>query len=107
MAFPSSVSASLNELKVLRDRLPALMTRDQRALGRRIDGVRRIGDERARRAALAEIADAVSAAERRIEQRRAQAPAPNYPPALPITERKADVLAAIRDHQVVIAAGET
>ena len=30
-----------------------------------------------------------------------------YPPELPLTERKDDILAAIRDHQVVIVAGET
>jgi len=30
-----------------------------------------------------------------------------YPPELPLTGRKDDILAAIRDHQVVIVAGET
>ncbi|MGA8851673.1 MAG: ATP-dependent RNA helicase HrpA [Aeromicrobium sp.] len=30
-----------------------------------------------------------------------------YDPALPITERQADIAAAIRDHQVVVVAGET
>jgi ATP-dependent helicase HrpA len=30
-----------------------------------------------------------------------------YPPELPVAERKDDILAAIRDHQVVIVAGET
>src|SRR5689334_4135033 len=30
-----------------------------------------------------------------------------YPPNLPITERKDEILAAVRDHQVVIVAGET
>ncbi|MFN8096826.1 MAG: ATP-dependent RNA helicase HrpA [Dermatophilaceae bacterium] len=31
----------------------------------------------------------------------------NYPEALPVVERRADILAAIRDHQVVVIAGET
>ena len=31
----------------------------------------------------------------------------NYPPELPVVERRADIAAAIRDHQVVIIAGET
>ena len=31
----------------------------------------------------------------------------HYPPELPVTERRADLLAAIRAHQVVIVAGET
>ncbi|MEO6121322.1 MAG: ATP-dependent RNA helicase HrpA [Acidimicrobiales bacterium] len=30
-----------------------------------------------------------------------------YPPGLPISERKNEILAAIRDHQVVVVAGET
>src|SRR5580692_3497041 len=30
-----------------------------------------------------------------------------YPPELPVSQRKDDIAAAIRDHQVVIIAGET
>src|SRR5438309_9537852 len=33
--------------------------------------------------------------------------APRYPAGLPVSEKKDDILAAIRDHQVVIVAGET
>ena len=43
---------------------------------------------------------------RRIELRRASVPEVRYPD-LPITARRDDILAAIRDHQVVIVAGET
>src|SRR5438552_6975230 len=45
--------------------------------------------------------------EARTEQRRAQLPKPTYPAGLPISDRKDDILAAVRDHQVVIVAGET
>ena len=31
----------------------------------------------------------------------------NFPDELPVSERRADIEAAIRDHQVVILAGET
>ena len=31
----------------------------------------------------------------------------SYPPALPVSARRDDIAAAIRDHQVVIVAGET
>jgi ATP-dependent helicase HrpA len=31
----------------------------------------------------------------------------SYPPALPVTQRREDIAAAIRDHQVVVVAGET
>jgi ATP-dependent helicase HrpA len=34
-------------------------------------------------------------------------PAVSYPAALPISQRKDDIAALIRDHQVVIVAGET
>src|SRR5262245_35821754 len=34
-------------------------------------------------------------------------PAIRYPAELPISQRKDDILAAIRDHQVVVVAGET
>ncbi|MFD0785588.1 ATP-dependent RNA helicase HrpA, partial [Micromonospora azadirachtae] len=39
--------------------------------------------------------------------RRAAVPAITYPAGLPVSERKDDLAAAIRDHQVVIVAGET
>ncbi|HYI62882.1 MAG TPA: ATP-dependent RNA helicase HrpA [Acidimicrobiales bacterium] len=38
---------------------------------------------------------------------RARPPVPTYPPELPITERRDELLAAIGGHQVVIVAGET
>src|SRR5215210_4442182 len=43
----------------------------------------------------------------RIARRRASVPAITYPPRLPVAERKDDLLAAIRDNQVVVVAGET
>src|SRR3954453_10291354 len=45
--------------------------------------------------------------EEQVAQRRARLPRPTFPAELPITDRKDDILAAIRDHQVVIVAGET
>ncbi|MDQ1540440.1 MAG: ATP-dependent helicase HrpA, partial [Actinomycetota bacterium] len=39
--------------------------------------------------------------------RRERVPAISYPPLLPIVEAKDEIAAAIRDHQVVIVAGET
>src|SRR3954469_23725241 len=45
--------------------------------------------------------------EEEVAQRRARLPVPTYPAGLPISDRKEDILAAIRDHQVVIVAGET
>jgi len=45
--------------------------------------------------------------ERRLARRRAAVPAIRYPEELPLTARRDDIAAAIRDHQVVIVAGET
>jgi ATP-dependent helicase HrpA len=42
-----------------------------------------------------------------IEQRRAGLPRPEFPPELPVTQRRADIARAIREHQVVIVCGET
>ncbi len=43
----------------------------------------------------------------RVARRQAAVPQIRYPPALPVSQRKDEIAAAIRDHQVVIVAGET
>lgn len=100
----SSVESPLVDL---RERLPELMLHDQRRLRRRIEGARKIRDPQALQAVTAEIVGDVEAAERRIEQRRGNVPKISYPEALPVSQRRDDLLAAIRDNQVVIVAGET
>ena len=42
-----------------------------------------------------------------IERRRALAPRPEFPPELPISERREEIAAAIAAHQVVVVCGET
>ncbi|WP_053205301.1 ATP-dependent RNA helicase HrpA [Jiangella muralis] len=91
----------------LRARLPELMLRDERRLARRLDGVRKVRDGEALTSALAEIAHEVDAAERRVARRQAAVPAVRYPQELPVSQRRDEIAAAIRDHQVVIVAGET
>ncbi|MEU0151942.1 ATP-dependent RNA helicase HrpA [Micromonospora fulviviridis] len=91
----------------LHRRLSVLMFRDQRRLQRRLDGVRKLRDPQRRESALAEIAADVARAEARLAARRAAVPTVTYPAQLPVSERKDDIAAAIRDHQVVIVAGET
>ncbi|AYY12237.1 ATP-dependent RNA helicase HrpA [Actinobacteria bacterium YIM 96077] len=91
----------------LRARLSELSLRDERRLRRRLDGTRRIKREDARAEALTEIASEVDAAEQRIASRVARRPRLVYPDELPVSQRKDDIAAAIRDNQVVIVAGET
>jgi ATP-dependent helicase HrpA len=103
-AMPTPLTAPT--LTELRARLPELMTRDAHRLGRRLDGARRLRGP----AALAElqrIAPEIEAAAERTARRQAAVPAVNYPAELPIAQRRDEIAAAIRDHQVVIVAGET
>src|SRR5829696_980395 len=81
-------------LAELRARLPELTLRDEYRLRRRLDAARRADGAAA---IAAEIAAEIDAAERRVE----------YPAELPITVRKDDIAAALRDSQVVVVAGET
>jgi ATP-dependent helicase HrpA len=101
---PPPVSPSSAEL---RRTLSTLLPGDERRLARRLDGTRRLRDDDARASALAEIAAEVAAAQQRLLARRASIPAITYPDELPVSRRRADIAAAIRDHQVVVVAGET
>ncbi|MBN6055374.1 ATP-dependent RNA helicase HrpA [Nonomuraea sp. RK-328] len=100
-------SALSSPLSDIQSRLPELMPRDQRRLRRRLDGARRVRSREARDKIAAEILADVERAEQRLARRREAVPAVSYPEALPVSQRKDDILAAIRDHQVVIIAGET
>ena len=94
-------------LSALQARLPELMLRDQHRLERRLAGVRRVRNPEARTKVLAEIDAAIAEAETRVALRRAAVPAIEYPEQLPVSQKKDEILEAIRDHQVVIVAGET
>ncbi|PXY27615.1 ATP-dependent RNA helicase HrpA [Prauserella muralis] len=88
----------------LRSRLPELMLRDAHRLRRRLDGARKA---RNAEQITARIAADVEAAEQRVRRRRESVPKITYPPELPVSQSRDDLAAAIRDHQVVIVAGET
>ncbi|MFJ5260480.1 ATP-dependent RNA helicase HrpA [Streptomyces sp. NPDC088387] len=94
-------------LGALAPRLTELSLRDAHRLGRRLEGARKIRKPEARDAVVAEIAAEVDKAAGRMAERRARVPAVSYPPQLPVSQKKDDIAAAIRDHQVVIVAGET
>ncbi len=83
------------------------MGRDERRLRRRIEGARKLRDP----ARLAHVATQLAAdlekAEARVQRRRQAVPAISYPAALPVSQKRDEIAAAIRDHQVVIVAGET
>ncbi|MEU1260067.1 ATP-dependent RNA helicase HrpA [Streptomyces chartreusis] len=91
----------------LAPRLNELSLRDAHRLGRRLEGALKIRKPEARAAVLAEIEAEVAKGEERIATRRTRLPAVTYPEQLPVSQKKDEIAAAIRDHQVVIVAGET
>ncbi|MET7270857.1 ATP-dependent RNA helicase HrpA [Streptomyces flaveolus] len=94
-------------LGALAPRLTELSLRDAHRLGRRLEGARKIRKPEARAAVLAEIEAEVAKAEQRIGERRARVPVVSYPEQLPVSQKKDVIAEALRDHQVVIVAGET
>ncbi|MGZ4570963.1 MAG: ATP-dependent RNA helicase HrpA, partial [Blastococcus sp.] len=98
------MSAPIDEL---RERLSALTLADEHRLRRRLDGLRRTRDADARERQRERIAADVAAAEVRIARRRSAVPVIGYPDELPVSQRRDDIAAALRDNQVVVVAGET
>ncbi len=94
-------------LEEIRRRLPELMVRDGDHLRRRLDRARSMKSETDRVDALARIIRDLEAAEARVVARRVALPVVRYPEGLPVVERKDEILETIRQHQVVILAGET
>ncbi|MGW8797208.1 ATP-dependent RNA helicase HrpA [Streptomyces sp. NPDC055775] len=91
----------------LQSQLGQLSLRDAHRLGRRLEGARRIRKPEAQQAVLDEIATQAGKAAERLAGRAARLPALSYPEELPVSQKKDEILEAIRDHQVVIVAGET
>ncbi|MEU9100517.1 ATP-dependent RNA helicase HrpA [Streptomyces sp. NPDC048361] len=98
------MSTSFADLQTLLD---GASLRDAHRLGRRLEGARRIRKPEARQAVLDEIAAEAQKSAERIARRAARMPEISYPEQLPVSQKKDDILQAIRDHQVVIVAGET
>jgi ATP-dependent helicase HrpA len=100
----ATLTSSLAELRA---RLPELMQHDQRRLGRRLENAAALRDTAARDEAFGQVTTELEAAAARVEARRHAMPGVSYPPELPVSQRKDEIAAAIRDNQVIIVAGET
>ena len=81
--------------------IPQCMRRDQHRFRQAVKNLQR--DATGADALAAKIAASVQHRQTRLEN----LPAQNYPDELPVSQRRDDIAAAIRDHQVVIVAGET
>ena len=92
----------------LRARSDGLMLADRRHFQRRISGAAKISAPEKRREVLAALSKEIDESARKMEIRQAARPAKiSYPADLPITDRRQELMDTIRDHQVVIVAGET
>src|SRR5881394_820325 len=102
---PCMVDQRIDELKAL---LPHCLLHDWVRLGSRLVRLLRDRHHPERHdALLRRILDEVRASIALREARRINVPHVSYPPDLPISVRKDEIVAAIRDHQVVVIAGET
>lgn len=104
---PAPAPSSAPSSSALASRLVELSLRDAHRLGRRLEGARRIRKPEARDTVLTEIGAEIDKAAERMTGRAGRVPEISYPPQLPVSQKKDDILEAIRDHQVVIVAGET
>lgn len=91
----------------LQQRLDSLMLRDRQRFSRRLHGVKKVKNPDAQQAIFQEMAKEIDQAAGKVLLREAARPEITYPDNLPVSQKKQDILDAIRDHQVVIVAGET
>ncbi len=90
----------------LQQRLDSLMLRDELRFSRRLHGVKKVKNPDAQQAISRRW-------RKRLTRRQGKSccvkrrPEITYPDNLPVSQKKQDILEAIRDHQVVIVAGET
>src|SRR3954454_12912085 len=95
-------------VRALRSRLRELTLRDEHRLVRGLEKLRRSSEGRGRAEAPPGLVGDIERAEARVARRRATVPERiAYPPELPVSARRDDLLAAIRENQVVVVAGET
>lgn len=94
-------------LQVLQQRLDALMLRDKQRFARRLHGVKKVKNPDAQQAIFQTMAKEIEQAASQVALLEAARPSITYPQNLPVSQKKQDILEAVRDHQVVIVAGET
>ncbi|MDU6078880.1 MAG: ATP-dependent RNA helicase HrpA, partial [Pantoea sp.] len=100
----SSVSSPLAPLW---PRLDNLTLRDRQRLQRRLRGAGKVANPAALQAVVDELSQEIAAAEQRVAARAAATPEITFPDNLPVSQKQQQIAEAIRDHQVVIVAGET
>lgn len=100
----STKHSFVSQIPSLIGQLDLCMRNDQHRLRKRLRALERKGEDNS--AKLAEIEAQINGSIARRQERAQQLPRPEYP-ELPVSERREEILEAIRDHQVVVIAGET
>jgi ATP-dependent helicase HrpA len=91
----------------LRRRLADVSLRDEHRLRRRLDAAHRLREKPARERALAAVGAEIEKSAGGVDARAASKPDITYPAELPVSQQRESLLAAIRENQVVVVAGET
>ncbi len=91
----------------LLEALSACLGADRHRLRRRLGEIERERDAAKAEKRLADLLTAIQASQEACAQREAHKPRPALDNNLPVTQRAEDIIQAIRDHQVVVLAGET
>ncbi len=96
------------DLHALEALLPATLSAERGELARRVRALaRRAGEGKPIDRGFPELLEALQASGARAEARRALLPRPVYDARLPVVQKRDEILAAIRDHAVVVVCGET
>jgi len=104
---PNNYPWPVSQIQSLLAQLNHCLRADQNRLRKRIRGLersRKPAEEQAR--LLATIQQQIDKSRSRRDWREQHLPKPEYPD-LPVSARRDEIMAAIRDHQVVVIAGET
>ncbi|MWJ27786.1 ATP-dependent RNA helicase HrpA [Halomonas sp. ZH2S] len=95
-------------LHALKQGLSSVMLRDVQPLEQRLAGLtRRAREGKPVDRGIQEVSRDLQRSQTALAKRQAQPVALNYPQTLPVVERREDILEALRNHQVVVVAGET
>ena len=102
-----SVESNTSPIAPFWARLENVTLRDRQRLQRRLLGAKKVKNLAAQQGIADELENEFAQAEQRLQQRQALTPTIRFPENLPVSQKQQAIAEAIRDHQVVIVAGET
>lgn len=107
-AQTASTATAPSSIAALKRELSEVLLRDAHRLGKRLAGLeRRQRQGKPVDRGIHEVQRDIARSRTRVEARRQRPLTLAYPEALPVSQRREDIIEALRDHQVVVVAGET